>query len=79
MKLKLQDMTAESLSVASDKRMNRNTFGTFFNFPEKVVIENNLSGTPGNVSNVNRNGTQIHFSDTVIIDKGPKYTHVLHR
>jgi len=72
MKLKLQDMTAESLSVASAQRVNRNTFGTFFNVIENVVTENNLSDTPGNVSKVNRNRTQVNNSNTVIIDKGPK-------
>jgi hypothetical protein len=41
------------------------------------VTENNRSGTPGNVSKVNRNGTQVNSSDTVIIGKGTKYTHVL--
>ena len=72
MKLKLQDMTAESLSVASAQRDNRNTFGTFFNVIQNVVTENNLSDTPGNVSKVNRNRTQVNNSNTVIIDKGPK-------
>jgi len=72
MKLKLQDMTAESLSVASARRVNRNTFGTFFNIPEKVASENNISGTPGIVSKVNENGTQVNSSDTVITDKGTK-------
>ena len=72
MKLKLQDMTAESLSVARAQRVNRNTFGTFFNVIENVVTESNLSDTPGNVSKVNRNRTQVNNSNTVIIDKGPK-------
>jgi hypothetical protein len=50
---------------------------SFLNILEKVVTENNLSGTFGNVSKVNRNGTQVNNPDTVIIGKGPKYTHVL--
>jgi len=65
-------MTAESLSVASAQRVNRNTFGIFFNVIQNVVTENNLSDTPGNVSKVNRNRTQVNNSNTVIIDKGPK-------
>jgi len=72
MKHKLQDMSAESLSVVRAQRMNRKIFGKFFNILERVVTENNLSATPWNVSNVNRNGTQVNNSDTVIIDKGPK-------
>jgi hypothetical protein len=31
MKLKLQDMAAESLSLARDQRMNRNNVGKFLN------------------------------------------------
>jgi hypothetical protein len=31
LKLKLQDMTAENLSLARAHRMNRDTVGTFFN------------------------------------------------
>jgi hypothetical protein len=72
MKLRLQDITAESLSAGRTQGMNRNTFGTFFNILEKVVTENSLSGTHGNVSKVNRNGTQVNNPDTVIIGKGPK-------
>ena len=34
MKLKLQDMTAESLSVTGAQRANRNNFGTFLNATE---------------------------------------------
>ena len=36
------------------------------------MTENILSGTPGNISKLNRNGTQVNNPDTVIIDKGPK-------
>ena len=70
-------MTAESLSVARAQRVNRNIVGIFFNMSENVATENNLSGTPWNVFNVNENGTQLNNSDTVLTDKGPKYTHVL--
>ena len=72
MELKLQEMTAESLSVSRAQRMNPNIFGNFFKIIEYVVTENILSYTPGNISKVNRNGTQVNNSDTVIIDKGPK-------
>jgi hypothetical protein len=44
---------------------------------EKTATENSLPGTPGNVSNVNENDTQVNNSDTVITDKRPKDTHVL--
>jgi hypothetical protein len=40
MKLKLYEMTAESLSVAS---VNGKTFGTILNILQKVATENNLS------------------------------------
>jgi hypothetical protein len=36
MKLKLQDMTAESLSLTGAPRINRDNFGTFFNILEKI-------------------------------------------
>jgi hypothetical protein len=36
----LQDMTAESLSLARAQRINRNTVGTFLNTLEKVATEN---------------------------------------
>jgi len=49
MKLKLQSMTAESLSVARAHRVHWNSVGTFFNMLENVAIENNLSGTPANI------------------------------
>jgi hypothetical protein len=39
LKLKLQGMTAESLSLAGVERMNWNTFGTFWNMLEKVENE----------------------------------------
>jgi hypothetical protein len=74
---KPQDMTAESLPVAGAHRVNWNTVGSFFNMLEKTATENNLPGTPGNVSNVNENGTQVNSSDTVITDKRPKNTRVL--
>lgn len=77
MKLKLQDMSAESLSVARAQRVNWNTVGTFFNMLEKTATENNLSGTPGNDSNVNESGTQVNNTDTVFTEKRLKNTHVL--
>ena len=39
MKLKQEDMTAESMSLARAQRMNRNTVGKFFNMLEKVATE----------------------------------------
>ena len=52
--------------------MNPNIFGNFFKIIENMVTENILSGTPGNVSKLNKNGTQVNSSDTVITDKGTK-------
>jgi hypothetical protein len=43
MKLKLQGMTAENLSVVRYQRMNRNTVGAVINMLEKVATESNLS------------------------------------
>ena len=43
MKLKLQGMAAETLSLVRHQRMNRNTVGTFINTLEKVATKNNLS------------------------------------
>jgi hypothetical protein len=39
MELKLQDMTAESVSLARAQKMNRNTVGKIFNMLEKVATE----------------------------------------
>jgi len=47
MKKNLQDMTAESLSVARAQIVNWNTDGTFLNMLENVATDNNLSGNPG--------------------------------
>jgi len=58
LKLKLQDMTAGSLSLAGVERMNWNTFGTFCNRLEKVDTENKLCDTPGNHFNIDKIGTQ---------------------
>jgi len=49
MKLKLQGMNAESLSVARAHRVHWNNVGTLFNMLENMATENNLSGTPGNI------------------------------
>jgi hypothetical protein len=58
LKLKLQDMTAESLSLARVERMNWNTFVTFCNMLEKVETENKLSDTHANHFNIDKIGTQ---------------------
>jgi hypothetical protein len=49
MKLKVQDMTTEILSVARVQNMNWNNVGLFFNMPEHVVTDHNFCGTPGNI------------------------------
>jgi hypothetical protein len=70
MKLKLQDMTNESRSLARDQRMNRNTVGIFFNMLEKVATENNPSDAPGNIFKMDKSGIQIYNKhDSVISDK----------
>ena len=74
MKLNLQGVTAESLSVARAQIVNWDTVGTFLIVLEKVSNGNNLSGTS---SNVKEFGTKLNSPDTVITDEGPKYTHVL--
>jgi hypothetical protein len=61
MKLKLQDMTSESRSLARDQRMNRNTVGIFFDVLEKVATENNLSNTPGTIFKMDKSGIYIYI------------------
>jgi len=58
MKLKVQDMAAESLSLARDRRMNPNNVGAFLNVLEKVATESNLSDTLGNTFNIGKSGIQ---------------------
>ena len=48
MKLEVQDMAAESLSLARNQRMNPNNVGAFLNMLEKVATKNNPSDTLGN-------------------------------
>jgi hypothetical protein len=60
LKLKMQDITAESVSLAGAERTNRNPLGTFFNMLEKVATENNPSGTPGNIFNIYGSSIQIN-------------------
>jgi hypothetical protein len=58
LKLKLQDITAESMSLAGVERMNWNTFGTLCNVLQKIETENNLHDTPGDLFNIDKIGTQ---------------------
>ena len=77
MKLKLQDMTAESLSLATFQRTNRNTAGTFLNALEKVAIENKFLTHRG-IFTTMMNGIQINNkTDSVIAEKVSKNVHVL--
>ena len=70
MKLKLQNVTAESLSLARARRMNRNT-RTFFNMLQKVGTENNLSDTHGNIFFFWQKWLTINNKpDSVIAEKG---------
>ena len=76
LKLKLQDMTAESLSLAGAQRMNRNTVENFY-FLEKVRTENNLSDISGNIFNIDKSGMQVNNKpDPVIRENRFKYVHV---
>ena len=73
MKLKLQDMTSESRSLARDQRMNRNSIGIFFNALEKVATENNPSYTTGNIFNIDKSGIKMYNkSDSLMTDKSAK-------
>jgi len=58
MKLKLQDTTAESLSLAGAHRVNRNNVGTFLKFLDKGATEDNLSDTSRNICNFDESGIQ---------------------
>jgi len=71
MKLKLQDMTAESLSLARAEGMNRNPLGTFFNMLEKVATENNPSDTPAKIFNIYGNGIKINNKPGFVITGSP--------
>jgi len=65
MKLKMQGITAEGLSLARAERTNRNPIGTFFNMLEKVATENNPSGTPENIFNI--------YGSSILINKNPGF------
>ena len=65
-KLKLLDMTAESLTLARAQTTNRITVGTFFKMLEEVLaIENNLSDNPGNVFNIYECSIQLYSNLTM--------------
>jgi hypothetical protein len=73
MKLKLQDMTVESQSLARDQRMNHNTVGIFFNILEKVATEDNPSDKFENIFNIDKSGIHIYNKpDSVMTDKSAK-------
>jgi hypothetical protein len=74
LKLKLQDMTAVSLSVATVQRVNRNTVGTLFSMMENLVTESTLPGRPGNIFSIKELGVKLSNSDIVITDRGLKNT-----
>jgi hypothetical protein len=60
------------MSVATAQRVDRVTVGAFFSMMKNEVTEVTLSGTPGNIFNVNGSGIQVNNPDTVITDKGHK-------
>ena len=73
LKLKLQDVTAESLSSARAQRIKGDTAGTSFNILEKLATKNILSDTPRNFSNIDKSGMQINNkSDSLIKENRPK-------
>jgi hypothetical protein len=49
-KLKMQEITAESLSLATSQRKTVTQLERFLNMLEKVPTDNNLSDKPGNIS-----------------------------
>jgi len=78
MKLKVQEKTAEKLSVTGALRINWNIFGNFFYILEKVAPYNSFSDTPGNILNIDESGIKIiNKPDSVITKKLSKNTHVL--
>jgi hypothetical protein len=78
MELKLQDVTAESLSLARVQRMNRHTVGAIFNMLKKLATENTLADTAGNIFKTDESGIQINNKPGVVItEKGSKNVHVL--
>jgi hypothetical protein len=52
------------LSLFGAQRMDRKTAETFFNTLEKVATQNNISDTPGNIFNFDKNGIQMNTSLT---------------
>jgi len=77
MKLKLQQNTAENLCLTRAQKMNLNSAGTFFNMWEKVANDD-LSDTPGNISNIYQSSKQINNEpESVITEMGSKNGRVL--
>lgn len=58
MKLKMQYMAAESLSLTRDQRMNLKNVGAFLNALEKVATENNVSDTLRKTFNIHKSCIQ---------------------
>jgi hypothetical protein len=77
LKLKLQSMIAESLSLARAQRMNQNNVGKFFYLLEKLSTENNLCDTSGNIFNIDKSGMPVNNKPgPVITEKRSKYVNV---
>jgi hypothetical protein len=72
-KLKLQDMTAESLSLTRAERTSQNPLGKFFNMLEKVATENNPSDTPGYLFNIYGSGIQINNKPDFVITESSRF------
>jgi hypothetical protein len=67
MKLKLQDMTTESLSLARPQRKTATQLEHFLNTLENLSTENKLSDTPGNIFYIDESGLSVtNKPDTII-------------
>jgi predicted phosphatase len=70
MKRKLQEMTAESLSLATAQTMKPKTVEKFFNILEKVATKNKISVTPGNIFHLDKNDVHVNNKpDSTITEK----------
>jgi hypothetical protein len=78
MNLKLQSARNPELSGHHAQSKDRRTVDTFFNTPEKVATESDLSDTPGNIFNADESGIQINqIPDSVNAENLSKCVHVL--
>jgi predicted phosphatase len=73
MKRKLQEITAERLSLYRAQTMKPKTVEMFFNMLEKVATKNKISETSGNIFNLDENDIHINNKpDSIITEKVSK-------